>query len=84
MNKLLVINNNSSNIEIHGHCDVDGSSYYNLKLSERRCKAIMKELSKKGLGKIKIYAHGESIQINSNPSEEGEADNRRALITYEE
>ena len=84
LNKLLVINNKSSNIEIHGHCDVDGSSDYNLKLSERRCKAVMKELSKKGLGKIKIYAHGESIQINSNPSEEGKADNRRALITYEE
>ena len=84
LNKLLVINNNSSNIEIHGHCDVDGSSDYNFKLSERRCKAVMKELSKKGLGKIKIYAHGESIQINSNPSEEGKADNRRALITYEE
>jgi outer membrane protein OmpA-like peptidoglycan-associated protein len=46
----------------------------------------MEELSKNGLVKseIKKYAHGESVQINSNPSLDRKAANRRVLITYKE
>jgi outer membrane protein OmpA-like peptidoglycan-associated protein len=86
MAKLLEINNTISNIEIHGYCDIDGNSDYNLKLSERRCHSVMEELSKNGLVKseIKKYAHGESVQINSNPSLDRKAANRRVLITYKE
>ena len=86
MKKLLALNKNISGIEIHGYCDIDGNSDYNLNLSERRCHSVMEELSKNGFVKseIKKYAHGESVQINSNPSLDRKAANRRVLITYEE
>jgi large repetitive protein len=66
-------------IFIEGHSDSDGSDEYNLALSDRRAKSVMRYLIDKGVaaGRLKAKGFGESRPIASNATEEGKAQNRR-------
>jgi len=70
-------------IEVGGHTDNIGSETYNIKLSERRAKAVALYLIEKGIDKSRVLAkgYGEEIPIASNDDEkEGRELNRRVEI----
>ncbi len=66
-------------IEIAGHTDAVGTDDYNLMLSERRAKAVMKYFSTKGIEvtRMKVVFFGEFMPLESNESKEGRKKNRR-------
>jgi outer membrane protein OmpA-like peptidoglycan-associated protein len=69
-------------VEVAGHCDSKGSDTYNLKLSDRRAKAVRDYLIKKGLPATQLTAngYGESQPIADNKTAEGRAENRRVEL----
>jgi outer membrane protein OmpA-like peptidoglycan-associated protein len=74
-------------IAIEGHTSSEGSDKYNLKLSDRRAKAVMEYLVKKGeLPKEMFTAKGfgESKQIADESTEEGKEKNRRVEFNITE
>ncbi|PCC66878.1 Outer membrane protein OmpA [Nannocystis exedens] len=67
-------------IAIEGHTSSEGSDKYNLKLSDKRAKAVMEYLVKKGgLPKEMFTAKGfgESKPLSDESTEEGKENNRR-------
>jgi outer membrane protein OmpA-like peptidoglycan-associated protein len=66
-------------IEISGHTDTSGPDQYNLGLSERRAKAVMKYFSDKGVPKerMTVLFFGETKPTESNDTKEGRKKNRR-------
>jgi len=72
--------------EIQGYTDNRGSYSYNVKLSQRRAKAVYDALIKLGVPKdqIKWAGYGPNNPIASNDTPEGRAKNRRvvAIIIY--
>ncbi|AYB30475.1 OmpA family protein [Chryseolinea soli] len=66
-------------IEISGHTDTSGPEQYNLGLSERRAKAVMKYFSDKGVPKdrMTVLFFGETKPTESNETKEGRKKNRR-------
>jgi len=70
------------NIEVGGHCDSDGSDAYNLKLSDRRAKAVRDYLVKMGVPATRMTArgYGESQPVEDNATKEGRAANRRVEL----
>jgi outer membrane protein OmpA-like peptidoglycan-associated protein len=67
-------------IFIEGHTDSDGSDEYNLQLSDRRAKSVMRYLIENGRvepKRLRAQGFGESRPIASNANEEGKAKNRR-------
>jgi OOP family OmpA-OmpF porin len=67
-------------IEIAGHTDATGPDQYNLALSEKRAKAVVKYLSEKGQldgSRFKAVFFGESKPIADNVTKEGRKKNRR-------
>lgn len=67
-------------IEVQGHASAEGSDDYNLKLSDKRAKAVMKYLTGKGgIDKAMLQAKGlgETVPIADNETEEGKEKNRR-------
>jgi OmpA-OmpF porin, OOP family len=73
----------NSKIKIEGHTDSIGTDKYNLKLSERRAKAVENYLVEKGACKkadISAVGYGESKPIADNKTAKGRAENRRAEI----
>ena len=66
-------------IEIAGHADATGTEAFNLKLSERRAKAVAQFLTEKGIStsRVSVVFHGENIPVASNTTEEGRRRNRR-------
>jgi outer membrane protein OmpA-like peptidoglycan-associated protein len=69
----------SMQIEISGHTDTSGPEQYNLGLSERRAKAVMKYFSDKGVPKdrMTVLFFGETKPTESNETKEGRKKNRR-------
>lgn len=69
-------------IVIHGHADSRGKASYNKGLSRRRALAVKTKLVNMGADakRIKIIAHGESDPTASNSTDEGRAENRRAVM----
>ncbi|MCF6364762.1 MAG: OmpA family protein [Bacteroidales bacterium] len=67
-------------IQINGYTDSVGSTDYNIELSKKRATAVKKILTAKGIlpKRIKIKAYGESNPVNTNETEDGRAENRRA------
>jgi len=63
-------------IEIIGHTDNKGSEDFNLKLSERRAKTVLKAITKKGISKKRLSARGvgELQPLVSNELSNGEPD----------
>ncbi len=70
------------NVEIGGHTDADGSDAYNLKLSDRRAKAVQDYLVKKGVPAAQLTAkgYGETQPVADNATPEGKAKNRRVEL----
>ncbi len=66
-------------IELVGHTDSDGSSFYNQRLSKRRARTVYRYLLDQGIetSRLSYKGEGESQAISSNETEEGRALNRR-------
>jgi OOP family OmpA-OmpF porin len=66
-------------VEIAGHTDNLGPDSYNLKLSERRAKAVTNYLVKKGVSQERINTtfFGESKPVDTTNTKAGNAKNRR-------
>lgn len=71
-----------SKFTIEGHTDSQGSDALNLKLSERRAKAVLDYLVKKGISpsRLSSVGFGENYPIASNKTRVGRAENRRVEI----
>ena len=76
---------NSYQMTIQGHTDSIGTREYNQKLSVRRAAAVKSEFVANGLSpeKITIEGFGEDKPIADNSTQEGRAQNRRAVIFIE-
>jgi len=72
-------------IVIEGHADAVGSDEYNLKLSERRARAVKDYLTTKGYDAsfVEVRALGEDSPFTTNATVEGRANNRRVEIRLE-
>jgi OmpA-OmpF porin, OOP family len=66
-------------IEIAGHTDATGPDDYNLGLSERRAKSVIKYFSGKGIAadRLNVAFFGETKPVESNENKEGRRKNRR-------
>ncbi|HEU5146512.1 MAG TPA: OmpA family protein [Chryseosolibacter sp.] len=66
-------------IQIAGHADATGTEAYNLKLSERRAKAVVQYLIKKGIAdnRISVAFFGEQNPVAPNTTPDGRRRNRR-------
>lgn len=71
-------------IEIIGHTDNVGSSFFNKKLSEKRAKAVADFFAKNGIPNYKISRKGVGYNspVADNDSEEGKAKNRRVEVQF--
>ena len=69
--------NPDTSVNVRGYADMRGSDKYNLELSNKRAKAVMKYLVSKGVDakKMKVIPYGREITIN--PNEETMAMSRR-------
>jgi outer membrane protein OmpA-like peptidoglycan-associated protein len=70
-------------VEIDGHTDNVGTTESNLNLSQKRAKAVVDYLVKKGVPKERfvVKSFGESQPIASNDTAEGRSQNRRIEFT---
>jgi len=75
--------NPSMRLKITGHTDNIGSEASNMKLSEKRAKAVLAEFVKLGLdeSRFELDWKGESEPIDTNDTEEGRQRNRRIEFT---
>jgi outer membrane protein OmpA-like peptidoglycan-associated protein len=67
-------------IFIEGHTDSDGNDAYNLSLSDRRAKSVMRYLQETGkvdASRLKAQGFGETKPVADNSTEDGKATNRR-------
>jgi flagellar motor protein MotB len=72
----------SLGIEISGHTDSTGSAEYNQKLSEKRARAVVDYLIRKGIAwqKLEAEGYGDRNPVAPNETEEGRAMNRRTEL----
>lgn len=77
--KLMVEHNNDWKLLLSGHTDNDGDPDKNMLLSEKRSKAVMKYLVKKGVKAENIIVewYGQTKPIADNSTKEGKQKNRR-------
>jgi OmpA-OmpF porin, OOP family len=66
-------------LEIVGHTDNEGTTEYNLELSQGRADSVKRYFTERGIGEARIETRGagEKEAIASNETEEGRAKNRR-------
>lgn len=66
-------------IEISAHTDSQGSDEYNLQLSQKRAQSVVNHLISNGIKpeRLKAMGYGETMQVATNETEEGRAQNRR-------
>ena len=81
----LMRDNPGLKVEAVGHTDSVGSDAYNLKLGERRAKAVASYLVDQGVSpsRIDIRSEGKARPVASNATAEGRAENRRVEILAE-
>lgn len=72
----------AASLEIEGHCDVRGSTEYNLHLGERRARAVMKYLVTQGVDpdQLRVISYGEERPADFGFGEAAHARNRRAEL----
>jgi outer membrane protein OmpA-like peptidoglycan-associated protein len=84
LNKLskLLQENKSIIVEVAGYTDSIGTQKYNISLSERRAKTVVRYLTDKGIepSRLKIKAYGASSPKGTNITDEGRALNRRTEV----
>lgn len=75
----LLQENKRVKLEIGGHTDSTGPDGYNISLSNRRARSVLKYFEKKGLksSRFEVKGFGESKPIASNDTAEGRSKNRR-------
>jgi len=80
---LILKKNPELKVEIDGHTDNMGSAAYNMNLSERRAKAVMKYFVDKGVEAERLTTKGFGFTkpAASNKTKEGRAKNRRVELT---
>ena len=66
-------------LQVAGHTDGRGTSWYNQVLSERRCLAVVEYLKELGMASARIRwkGYGDSKPVASNETETGRSQNRR-------
>lgn len=66
-------------VSVEGHTDSEGSTRFNLRLSDKRAQAVRQYLVARGVPAAMLTARGfgESLPIDTNRTEEGRATNRR-------
>ncbi|HEY0250856.1 MAG TPA: OmpA family protein, partial [Kofleriaceae bacterium] len=69
-------------IEIQGHTDERGDDAYNLDLSDKRSKSVMKYLADKGVAEARLTAqgYGETQPLDRGHNEKAWAKNRRVAF----
>jgi len=72
----------SPTAKIDGYTDSVGTDAYNLKLSDRRAKAVFDYLTSRGVdpARLKSQGFGEADPIASNETDEGRQQNRRVML----
>lgn len=72
-------------LTIQGHTDSQGPDEYNMKLSDKRAKAVKNYLIHKGIdgSKLFTFAFGETKPVASNETKDGRAQNRRVEFIVE-
>jgi outer membrane protein OmpA-like peptidoglycan-associated protein len=75
-------NDKSGSIGIEGHTSSEGATAYNQALSERRAKAVVADLTTRGIAASRLSAVGvgEARPIANNSDENGRAMNRRVEV----
>ena len=71
-------------VTVLGNADQVGATDYNVALSERRAKAVARELQANGVKADAVLARGDQAPSVANPERRPEAMNRRALIVVRE
>ncbi len=72
-----------NDIEVQGHTSSEGTSRYNLRLSQRRSQSVADYLSMKGVtNKLTARGYGEDQPVADNSTEEGRMQNRRVELVW--
>ncbi len=85
--KVIKENPQIKKLQVEGHASSEGSDDHNMKLSDRRAKAVMKYLTDKGgvaKGMLSSKGYGETQPIASNDTDDGKEKNRRVEFTITE
>lgn len=71
-------------IKVIGHTDSDGTDAYNVELSKRRAKSLIKYFTKNGISsdKIEIDFKGEKEPVDTNKTKQGKQKNRRVDFSF--
>jgi OOP family OmpA-OmpF porin len=69
-------------MKVTGHTDSAGNAERNLQLSQKRAKAVVAELVRKGISPDRIVAggSGQRYPVADNSTAEGRAQNRRVSV----
>lgn len=69
-------------IVVSGYADSTGPEAYNLRLSERRARAVKEQLAAAGIdaGLIEVAGYGEADPVVSNATSDGRQRNRRVVV----
>ncbi len=71
------------NIEVRGHASSEGTSEYNLRLSQKRSQSVADYLKRKGVtNKLIAKGYGEDYPIADNNTEAGREKNRRVELVW--
>ncbi len=81
--QLVAFPDEKKDIEVQGHASSEGSSKYNMALSERRSQSVADYLKQRGVTNT-LYAkgYGEDYPIADNSTEEGRQKNRRVELIW--
>ena len=81
--QLVAFPDEKKDIEVQGHASSEGSSQYNMALSERRSQSVADYLKQRGVTNT-LYAkgYGEDYPIADNSTEEGRQKNRRVELIW--
>jgi OOP family OmpA-OmpF porin len=70
-------------IEVQGHTSSEGTSAYNLKLSQRRSQSVVDYLKQKGVtNRLRAKGYGEEVPVADNRTEAGRSQNRRVELVW--
>jgi len=79
----LVVYPEKKDIEVQGHASSEGSSKYNMALSERRSQSVVNYLKERGVtNNLYPKGYGEDYPIADNSTEEGRRKNRRVELIW--